>query len=437
MCGGCTSGSPPARPSSFPGGADAALQCASVVLLEDGCRSGGGGRAQPSGIKGATHHIHVVRPSLGREALGPRRLRGRTPPVSLLGSHGSAGGHGVSSCNVASPASVPHGTLHGTPPPGSHNHGSSHRRRSVTDIPRGGGGGAAPTLRRPRPRTSDVSRSARPAAAARGGRVRRATAASPSPAPSSPSRAVTLSRGLHARHSFSPRVTKGAAGGGASSHVNQSSRSPGRPRDTETPATHARCPGRDDAPGDCDTLEGCGGGRAAGAAAVSRCSGRRGLGARRRGPSGRAAAAPAREGRGRGGACGAGGATWGAPGRPRGPMATPVSAAWLHLPDAFFGRRDAEGQDEEKAGKTVGAHWRRSGELREKRFGMRRMRMKTRGSPKSARRIFSERTRLGSAIYPEAVSSSLINPEAPSYVAVEGDLEAASPAEAVLVAFCL
>ncbi|KAG0422798.1 hypothetical protein HPB47_001404, partial [Ixodes persulcatus] len=43
----------------------------------------------------------------------------------------------------------------------------------------------------------------------------------------------------------------------------------------------------------------------------------------------------------------------------------------------------------------------------------------------------------GSAIYPEAVNSSLINPEAPSYVAVEGDLEAASPAEAVLVAFCL
>ncbi|KAG0417696.1 hypothetical protein HPB47_005408 [Ixodes persulcatus] len=38
---------------------------------------------------------------------------------------------------------------------------------------------------------------------------------------------------------------------------------------------------------------------------------------------------------------------------------------------------------------------------------------------------------------PVAVSSSLINPEAPSYVAVEGDLEAASPAEAVLVAFCL
>ena len=45
--------------------------------------------------------------------------------------------------------------------------------------------------------------------------------------------------------------------------------------------------------------------------------------------------------------------------------------------------------------------------------------------------------RAGSAIYPEAVNSSLINPEAPSYVAVEGDLEAASPAEAVLVAFCL
>ena len=43
----------------------------------------------------------------------------------------------------------------------------------------------------------------------------------------------------------------------------------------------------------------------------------------------------------------------------------------------------------------------------------------------------------GSAIYPVAVSSSLINPEAPSYVAMEGDLEAASPAEAVLVAFCL
>ncbi|KAG0443094.1 hypothetical protein HPB47_015295 [Ixodes persulcatus] len=42
----------------------------------------------------------------------------------------------------------------------------------------------------------------------------------------------------------------------------------------------------------------------------------------------------------------------------------------------------------------------------------------------------------GSAVYPEAVNSSLINPEAPSYVAVEGDLEAASPAEAVLVAFC-
>ncbi|EEC06963.1 hypothetical protein IscW_ISCW018367 [Ixodes scapularis] len=187
-----------------------------------------------------THHIHVVRPSLGREALGPRRLRGRTPPVSLLGSHGSAGGHGVSSCNVASPASVPHGTLHGTPPPGSHNHGSSHRRRSVTDIPRGGGGGAAPTLRRPRPRTSDVSRSARPAAAARGGRVRDS--------------GVTLPRALLAQS-----------------------------------------------------------------------------------------------------------------------------------------RR----QDEEKAGKTVGAHWRRSGELREKRFGMRRMRMETRGSPKSARRIFSERTRLG------------------------------------------
>ncbi|KAG0445458.1 hypothetical protein HPB47_014926 [Ixodes persulcatus] len=43
----------------------------------------------------------------------------------------------------------------------------------------------------------------------------------------------------------------------------------------------------------------------------------------------------------------------------------------------------------------------------------------------------------GSEIYPVAVSSSLINPEAPSCVAVEGDLEAASPAEAVLVAFCL
>lgn len=43
----------------------------------------------------------------------------------------------------------------------------------------------------------------------------------------------------------------------------------------------------------------------------------------------------------------------------------------------------------------------------------------------------------GGAIYPVAVSSSLSNPEAPSDVAVEGDLEAASPAEAVLVAFCL
>ncbi|KAG0411893.1 hypothetical protein HPB47_010983 [Ixodes persulcatus] len=43
----------------------------------------------------------------------------------------------------------------------------------------------------------------------------------------------------------------------------------------------------------------------------------------------------------------------------------------------------------------------------------------------------------GSVIYPVAVSSSLINPEAPSYVAVEGDLEAASPAEPVLVVFCL
>ncbi|KAG0425674.1 hypothetical protein HPB47_027188 [Ixodes persulcatus] len=43
----------------------------------------------------------------------------------------------------------------------------------------------------------------------------------------------------------------------------------------------------------------------------------------------------------------------------------------------------------------------------------------------------------GSAIYPDAVSSSLINPEAPSCVALEGDPEAASPAEAVLVAFCL
>lgn len=35
--------------------------------------------------------------------------------MTLLGSHGSAGGHGVSSCNVASPASVPHG--HSPPPP--------------------------------------------------------------------------------------------------------------------------------------------------------------------------------------------------------------------------------------------------------------------------------------------------------------------------------
>ncbi|KAG0425783.1 hypothetical protein HPB47_027066 [Ixodes persulcatus] len=43
----------------------------------------------------------------------------------------------------------------------------------------------------------------------------------------------------------------------------------------------------------------------------------------------------------------------------------------------------------------------------------------------------------GSAIYPVAVSSSLIIPEVPSYVALEGDPEAASPAEAVLVAFCL
>ncbi|KAG0417900.1 hypothetical protein HPB47_005275, partial [Ixodes persulcatus] len=49
----------------------------------------------------------------------------------------------------------------------------------------------------------------------------------------------------------------------------------------------------------------------------------------------------------------------------------------------------------------------------------------------------SGRVVAGSATYPVAVSSSLINPEAPSYVAVEGDLEAASPAEAVLVAFCL
>ncbi|KAG0424142.1 hypothetical protein HPB47_000128 [Ixodes persulcatus] len=47
------------------------------------------------------------------------------------------------------------------------------------------------------------------------------------------------------------------------------------------------------------------------------------------------------------------------------------------------------------------------------------------------------RMQAGSAIYPVAVSSSLINPEAPSYAAMEGDLEAASPAEAVLVAFCL
>ncbi|KAG0444577.1 hypothetical protein HPB47_013640, partial [Ixodes persulcatus] len=46
-------------------------------------------------------------------------------------------------------------------------------------------------------------------------------------------------------------------------------------------------------------------------------------------------------------------------------------------------------------------------------------------------------TKAGSAIYAVAVSSSLIIPEAPSYVAVGGDLEAASPAEAVLVAFCL
>ncbi|KAG0421911.1 hypothetical protein HPB47_002233 [Ixodes persulcatus] len=48
-----------------------------------------------------------------------------------------------------------------------------------------------------------------------------------------------------------------------------------------------------------------------------------------------------------------------------------------------------------------------------------------------------ELRKAGSAIYSVAVSSSIINPEAPSYVAVEGDLEAASPAEAVLVAFCL
>ncbi|KAG0416429.1 hypothetical protein HPB47_006424 [Ixodes persulcatus] len=51
--------------------------------------------------------------------------------------------------------------------------------------------------------------------------------------------------------------------------------------------------------------------------------------------------------------------------------------------------------------------------------------------------VYKYKRKAGSAIYPVAVSSSLINPEAPSYVAVEGDLEAASPAEAVLVAFCL
>ncbi|KAG0424204.1 hypothetical protein HPB47_000053 [Ixodes persulcatus] len=62
------------------------------------------------------------------------------------------------------------------------------------------------------------------------------------------------------------------------------------------------------------------------------------------------------------------------------------------------------------------------------------------GSKSSAIGVLFEQNKLGtagSAIYPVAVSSSLINPEAPSCVAVEGDLEAASPAEAVLVAFCL
>ncbi|CAN7987826.1 unnamed protein product, partial [Ixodes pacificus] len=83
--------------------------------------------------------------------------------------------------------------------------------------------------------------------------------------------------------------------------------------------------------------------------------------------------------------CSASGGGQGRPGAPRDSGVT--------LPRALLAQ--SRRQDEEKAGKTVGAHWRRSGELREKRFGMRRMRMETRGSPKSARRIFSEPTRLG------------------------------------------
>ncbi|CAN7986626.1 unnamed protein product, partial [Ixodes hexagonus] len=66
-----------------------------------------------------------------------------------------------------------------------------------------------------------------------------------------------------------------------------------------------------------------------------------------------------------------------------------ATAAGVTLPRALLSQKRK--REEEENERTGGACWRRSGELREKRLGMRRMRMETSGSQKSgnSRAVFS------------------------------------------------